>query len=131
MASLRAIRRLVGVYFWLSEVGSKSSAGLRLDQGLLSACCRVSEIAAIKWGDIESLDDGGQIHLLGKGGKARTVRISGDTLAHLNDLAAAKIAALSFQAPEQEGTSQDKPSKMCAERGRTSWLPCPPTPTEA
>ena len=35
----------------------------------------------------------------------------------LNDLAAEKIAALSFQAPEQEGTSQDKPSEMCAGSG--------------
>ena len=35
--------------------------------------CRVSEIAVIKWKDIEVLSDGGQIHLFGKGSKARTV----------------------------------------------------------
>ena len=31
--------------------------------------CRVSEIAVIRWQDIEVLDDGGQIHLFGKGSK--------------------------------------------------------------
>ena len=35
--------------------------------------CRVSEIAVMKWKDIEVLSDGGQIHLFGKGSKARTV----------------------------------------------------------
>ena len=38
----------------------------------------------------------------------------------LNDLVAAKIAALSFQAPEQESTSQGKPSEMCVESGDDS-----------
>ena len=31
--------------------------------------CRVSEIAAVRWKDIEALDDGGQVHLFGKGSK--------------------------------------------------------------
>ena len=38
--------------------------------------CRVSELCALRWHDIERLDDGGQIHLLGKGSKTRTVRVS-------------------------------------------------------
>jgi site-specific recombinase XerD len=38
--------------------------------------CRVSELCALRWQDIERLDDGGQIHLLGKGSKTRTVRVS-------------------------------------------------------
>ena len=42
---------------------------------------RVSEIARLKWGDVEMLNDGGQVHLLGKGSKSRVVRISGDTMA--------------------------------------------------
>ena len=37
-----------------------------LDQGSLSLGCRVSEIAAIRWKDIEVLSDGGQIHLFRK-----------------------------------------------------------------
>jgi site-specific recombinase XerD len=41
---------------------------------------RVSEIARLRWQDIEALEDGGQVHLLGKGSKARTVRISAGTL---------------------------------------------------
>ena len=43
--------------------------------------CRVSEIARLKWGDIEQLPDGAQIHLLGKGAKARTIRVSAETFA--------------------------------------------------
>jgi site-specific recombinase XerD len=42
--------------------------------------CRVSELARLRWQDIEPLDDGGQVHLLGKGKKVRTVRISSETL---------------------------------------------------
>jgi len=35
----------------------------------------------LKWGDIEAVEGGGQVHLLGKGNRARTVRVSADTLA--------------------------------------------------
>ena len=41
---------------------------------------RVSEIAIVRWKDIEALDDGGQIYLFGKGLKRRTVRVSSATL---------------------------------------------------
>ncbi|MEC8213879.1 MAG: tyrosine-type recombinase/integrase, partial [Cyanobacteriota bacterium] len=51
-----------------------------LIKGVYLLGCRVSEIAAIRWKDIEVLSDGGQIHLFGKGSKARTVRVSSDTL---------------------------------------------------
>lgn len=37
-------------------------------------------IAIVRWKDIEALDDGGQIHLFGKGSKRRTVRVSSVTL---------------------------------------------------
>ncbi|QNJ15927.1 putative integrase/recombinase domain protein [Synechococcus sp. A18-40] len=42
--------------------------------------CRVSELIALKWQDIERLETGGQIHLLGKGSKPRTVRVSEETI---------------------------------------------------
>lgn len=51
-----------------------------LDRGSCLLGCRVSEIVVIRWKDIEVLSDGGQIHLFGKGSKARTVRVSSDTL---------------------------------------------------
>ena len=50
-----------------------------LVRGSYLLCCRVSEIAVIKWEEIEVLSDGGQIHLLGDGRKARTVRVSSYT----------------------------------------------------
>ena len=35
----------------------------------------------MKWSDIEQLPDGAQIHLPGKGAKARTIRVSAETFA--------------------------------------------------
>jgi site-specific recombinase XerD len=51
--------------------------------------------AALKWGDVETLDGGdGQIHLIGKGSKARTVRVSVATL-------------MLFNAIRSEGSGED------------------------
>lgn len=47
---------------------------------------RVSEIAQLRWRDIEAVDGGGVVHLVGKGSKARSVRISSDTLALFESL---------------------------------------------
>jgi len=33
--------------------------------------CRVSELCRLRWQDIERLEDGGQVYLLGKGSKPR------------------------------------------------------------
>lgn len=41
---------------------------------------RVSEIARLRWKDIEPLKDGGQVHLHGKGNKPRTLRVHNMTL---------------------------------------------------
>ena len=54
---------------------------LVLIKGAYLLGCRVSEIAALRWGDVVELEDGqGLVSLLGKGAKARTVRISAATL---------------------------------------------------
>ncbi|WP_390130559.1 tyrosine-type recombinase/integrase [Synechococcus sp. HIMB2401] len=42
--------------------------------------CRVSELSRLRWEDIEPLDEGGNVRLLGKGSKPRTIRVSTDTL---------------------------------------------------
>lgn len=41
---------------------------------------QVSEIPRLKWGDIEWLSNGGQVHLLGKGSKALVVLVSRETV---------------------------------------------------
>ena len=41
---------------------------------------RVSELCRLRWEDIEPLDEGGNVRLLGKGSKPRTIRVSTDTL---------------------------------------------------
>jgi integrase/recombinase XerD len=55
-------------------------------QGTYLIGCRVSELARLRWCDVEAIEGGGQVHLLGKGSKARTVRISADTLTLLETL---------------------------------------------
>ncbi|WP_392345102.1 hypothetical protein [Parasynechococcus sp.] len=45
----------------------------------LLGCC-VSELCRLRWEDIEPLDEGGNVRLLGKGSKPRTIRVSNDTL---------------------------------------------------
>jgi len=42
--------------------------------------CRASELCGLCWQDIERLDEVGQVHLLGKGSKPRTIRVSTGTL---------------------------------------------------
>lgn len=41
---------------------------------------RVSEIARLRWKDIEPLEEGGQVYLHGKGNKPRTIRVHNMTL---------------------------------------------------
>ena len=48
--------------------------------------CRVSELCRLRWEDIEPLDEGGNVRLLGKGNKPRTIRVSNDTLALFESL---------------------------------------------
>ena len=42
--------------------------------------CRVSELCRLRWEDIEPLDEGGNVRLLGKGSKPRTIRVNTATL---------------------------------------------------
>lgn len=65
--------------------------------------CKVSEIASIRWVDIEFLDDGGQIHLFGKGSKRRLVRVSSDTLALFEGLGRGEAEAYVFPSPRGKG----------------------------
>ena len=48
--------------------------------------CRVSELCRLRWEDIEPLNEGGNVRLLGKGSKPRTIRVSTDTLALFESL---------------------------------------------
>ena len=65
--------------------------------------CRVSEIAAVRWKDIEALDDGGQVHLFGKGSKRRTVRISPATLELFQGLGRGDAEEFVFPSRRRDG----------------------------
>ena len=71
----------------------------------------------MKWKDIEVLSDGGQIHLFGKGSKARTVRVSSDTLELFHALGRGDAEAMYFRVPRGWDISLDKRLEMFAESG--------------
>ena len=81
--------------------------------------CRVSEIAVIRWKDIEVLSDGGQIHLFGKGSKARTVRVSSDTLELFQSLGRGEADSYVFPSPRGEGhLTRQSIGDVCRKWGR-------------
>ena len=83
--------------------------------------CRVSEIAVIRWKDIEALDDGGQIHLFGKGSKARTVRVSSDTLELFQSLGRGEADSYVFPSPRGEGhLTRQSIGDVCRKWGRAA-----------
>ena len=83
--------------------------------------CRVSEIAAIRWQDIEVLDDGGQIHLFGKGSKRRVVRVSGDTLELFESLGRGEAEAYVFPSPRGKGhLTRQAIGDVCRKWGRAA-----------
>ena len=83
--------------------------------------CRVSEIAVIKWKDIEVLSDGGQIHLFGKGSKARTVRVSSDTLKLFHALGRGEADSYVFPSPRGKGhLTRQAIGDVCRKWGRAA-----------
>ena len=83
--------------------------------------CRVSEIAVMKWKDIEVLSDGGQIHLFGKGSKARTVRVSSDTLELFHTLGRGEADSYVFPSPRGEGhLTRQAIGDVCRKWGRAA-----------
>ena len=83
--------------------------------------CRVSEIAAIRWRDIEALDDGGQIHLFGKGSKRRTVRVSPATLGLFQGLGRGSDEEFVFPSPRRDGhLTRQAIGDVCRKWGRAA-----------
>ena len=83
--------------------------------------CRVSEIAVIRWQDIEALDEGGQIHLFGKGSKRRVVRVSSDTLALFEGLGCGEAEAYVFPSPRGKGhLTRQAIGDVCRKWGRAA-----------
>jgi site-specific recombinase XerD len=77
------------------------------DYVLVRACyligCRVSELARLRWQDIEPLDNGGHVYLLGKGNKTRTIRISAATLQLIETLGRREHEAWLFPSRRTHG----------------------------
>ena len=83
--------------------------------------CRVSEIAAIRWQDIEVLSAGGQIHLLGKGSNRRVVRVSGHTLELFESLGCGEAEAFVFPSSRRKGhLTRQAIGQICRKWGRAA-----------
>ena len=83
--------------------------------------CRVSEIAVIRWKDIEALDDGGQIHLFGKGSKRRTIRVSPATIGLFQELGRGDAEDFVFPSPRRDGhLTRQAIGDVCRKWGRAA-----------
>ena len=84
--------------------GSRTAArDFVLVRGSYLLGCRVSELVRLKWGDIEALDNGGQVTLLGKGSKQRTVRVSLETLDLFESLGRGESGQWVFPSTRKDG----------------------------
>ena len=83
--------------------------------------CRVSEIAIVRWKDIEALNDGGQIHLFGKGSKRRTVRVSSATLELFEGLGRGADEEFVFPSSRRDGhLTRQAIGDVCRKWGRAA-----------
>ena len=98
---------LEAVLGFIGTAARNGSRTAKRDLVLVKACyligARVSEIARLRWQDIEPLCEGGQVHLLGKGAKARTVRISAATLGLIESLGRGEPDAWLFPSNRHDG----------------------------
>ena len=65
--------------------------------------CRVSELCRLCWQDIERLEEGGNIRLLGKGNKPCTIRVSSATLDPLESLGRGEPEGWLFPSDRRDG----------------------------
>ena len=104
-----------------AHLDPKAQRDYVLIKGAYLLGCRVSEIAVIRGKDIEALDDGGQIHLLGKGSKRRTVRISPATLGLFQGLCRGSDEQFVFPSPRRTGhLSRQAIGDVCLKWGRAA-----------
>ena len=101
--SEEAVATLLAVIKQSFSTDRNSRRDYALIKGSYLLGCRVSEIAVIRWKDIEALDDGGQIHLFGKGSKRRTVRVSPATLGLFQELGRGDAEDFVFPSPRRHG----------------------------
>ena len=72
---------VLGVIASAARAGNKTAArDYVMVRGSYLIGCRVSELARLRWCDVEATNSAGQVHLLGRGTKARTIKISANTL---------------------------------------------------
>ena len=104
-----------------AHLDPKAQRDYVLIKGAYLLGCRVSEIAVIRWKDIEVLPDGGQIHLFGKGSKARTVRVSSDTLELFQSLGRGEADSYVFPSPRRDGhLTRQAIGQICRKWGRAA-----------
>jgi integrase/recombinase XerD len=96
------VQRIIGL-----ETDTRNRALLRL---LYAAGIRVSELAGLTWQDAAPRGDSGQVTVIGKGGKARSVLLSGATWAELVMLRAGADDAAPIFPPKRTGGHPGQPA---------------------
>ena len=119
--SEEAVATLLAVIRQAFSTDRNSRRDYALIKGSYLLGCRVSEIASIRWKVIEVLSDGGQIHLLGKGRKARTARVSSDTLELFQSLGRGEADNYVFPSPRGKGhLTRQAIGDVCRKWGRAA-----------
>ncbi|WP_255444666.1 tyrosine-type recombinase/integrase [Synechococcus sp. PROS-U-1] len=104
-----------------AHLDPKAQRDYVLIKGAYLLGCRVSEIAVIRWKDIEALDDGGQIRLFGKGSKRRTIRILKATLGLFQGLGRGTDEEFVFPSPRRDGhLTRQAIGDVCRKWGRAA-----------
>jgi len=91
----------------LAKPLSENQLGAVLVKGSYLLGCRVSELCHLRWQDIEPLASGGQVHLLGKGSKPRTIRVSTGTLEIFESLGRSEPEDWLFPSGRRDGPLLD------------------------
>ena len=121
--SEEAVATLLAVIRQAFPTDRNSRRDYTLIKGSYLLGCRVSEIAVIRWKDIEALDHGGQIHLFGKGSKRRTVRVSPATLGLFQELGRGDAEDFVFPSPRGSGhLTRQAIGDVCRKWGRAAGL---------
>jgi len=100
-----------------AHLDPKAQRDYVLIKGAYLLGCRVSEIAVIRWKDIEALDDGGRFTSSARDQSDGLSAYCQQRLASFKDLAAALMKSSSSQVPGGLGISRAKQSEMFATSG--------------